>query len=161
MNLEKHHDIGRFTASGISRYQLDCVHLNAETGHVEATDGRVAIRVPAEIPERKLIDPKSLKAAISLDHLPAMKEVEPRHGDKIRFPKMNDVIPEKHKTTVRLDAESLLKIAQFANGLPKNDEVACVEFRIPQRKDMIWGYRIYVDSEQRAEGAIMPLKEVK
>lgn len=47
--LTKHHDVSDFASKDASRYIINSVHYNSAKQLVEATDGRVVIRVPVTV----------------------------------------------------------------------------------------------------------------
>jgi DNA polymerase III sliding clamp (beta) subunit (PCNA family) len=142
--LRKYHDITSFASTDESRWILNSVHYHAKKGVLEATDGRMLIRVPVETEmDAGDLPVKPAFATAPVDCVIPGKPFAKALGnipngtslDKIKRARL-DAAPAKVKgadgvecvlTTTDLDTEQAMRVAGIEGDYPNVDSVIPTE----------------------------------
>ena len=156
-----------FGAKDAGRFQMHGAHFTA--AHAEATDGKIALRIPCEGPENgTIIAQQDLKKVVkNLDKWGSAElsfadfNTATVNGDTVsleeivgNYPDVGRAFPKGDPTeTVRLSVALLERIVRAAKGIGSD----ALEFDIVDRKTVV-AFRMVRDTgPEVAHGVIMPI----
>lgn len=129
--LKPEHNVTSFASTDDNRYILQSVHYNKEKQAIEATDGKIAIRVPVEKDEKEIFPPieNSNEAQDSIIPADKFEKVIKSMPRKKSLDVLNSVVlssTDKNKivlTTNDLDQQNDVKIKDIEGSYPNIDAI--------------------------------------